>query len=296
MNGREAGFLLLTSHLGDPERKVLTVAQLRNLAKRIVNAEQPAQVRDVTREDLLQLGYGKDMAERIVGLLDADQQLQWYINRGRRAGCVPVTRVSQGYPLRLRKRLGLDSPGCLWMKGELALLEKPMVSLVGSRDLRKENRDFAHEVGRQAALQGFTLVSGNARGADKTAQDACLAYGGSVISVVADRLDEQPVHERILYMAEDGYDLPFSSMRALSRNCVIHSLADAVLVAQCTYGKGGTWDGTLKNLRNGWSPVFCFRDGSAAVTELTQRGAVAVDAGQLARLQELRSEPNFFDQ
>lgn len=275
---------------------MLTVAQLRNLAKRIVNAEQPAQVRDVTREDLLQLGYGKDMAERIVGLLDADQQLQWYINRGRRAGCVPVTRVSQGYPLRLRKRLGLDSPGCLWMKGELALLEKPMVSLVGSRDLRKENRDFAHEVGRQAALQGFTLVSGNARGADKTAQDACLAYGGSVISVVADRLDEQPVHERILYMAEDGYDLPFSSMRALSRNCVIHSLADAVLVAQCTYGKGGTWDGTLKNLRNGWSPVFCFRDGSAAVTELTQRGAVAVDAGQLARLQELRSEPNFFDQ
>ena len=33
MNRRERGFLLLTSHLGDPERKVLTVSQLRTLAQ-----------------------------------------------------------------------------------------------------------------------------------------------------------------------------------------------------------------------------------------------------------------------
>ena len=32
MNGKERGFLLLTSHLGDPERKPLTVAQFRQLA------------------------------------------------------------------------------------------------------------------------------------------------------------------------------------------------------------------------------------------------------------------------
>ena len=35
MNPRERGFLLLTSHLGDPDRSVLTVAQLRTLAMRI---------------------------------------------------------------------------------------------------------------------------------------------------------------------------------------------------------------------------------------------------------------------
>ena len=41
MNPRERGFLLLTSHLGDPERKVLTVAQLRSLALRMRDMEQP---------------------------------------------------------------------------------------------------------------------------------------------------------------------------------------------------------------------------------------------------------------
>ena len=32
---RERGFLLLTSHLGDPERRVLTYPQLRDLAARV---------------------------------------------------------------------------------------------------------------------------------------------------------------------------------------------------------------------------------------------------------------------
>ena len=41
MNPRERGFLLLVSHLGNPERKVLTMAQLRNLAGRICASEPP---------------------------------------------------------------------------------------------------------------------------------------------------------------------------------------------------------------------------------------------------------------
>ena len=35
MNAREEGFLLLSSTLGNPERKILTTAQLRTLATRV---------------------------------------------------------------------------------------------------------------------------------------------------------------------------------------------------------------------------------------------------------------------
>ena len=45
MNQRERGFLLLTSYLGDPERKVLTVAQLRSLAMRMRDMEMPMEDR-----------------------------------------------------------------------------------------------------------------------------------------------------------------------------------------------------------------------------------------------------------
>ena len=189
MTGPEQGFLLLTSQLGNPERKPLTTAQLRILASRVSLMQRPTKVRDLTAADLMELGYGEEMAGRIVSLLADEELLRRYLRQGMGCGCVPLTRVTQGYPAAVRQRLGLDSPGCLWYKGDPALLDTPKVSLVGSRALNRENLMFAREVGRQAALQGYTLVSGNAVGADHEAQQACLEAGGSVISVVAFELN-----------------------------------------------------------------------------------------------------------
>ena len=296
MNGRERGFLLLSSRLGDESRKILSVPQLRKLAQRVSGSNKADMDRDLVPDDLIALGYSRQEANRIWTLFSQEQQLDWYLQKGRQAGCVPITRVSDGYPAVLRARMGLDSPGCLWAKGDLSILQTRMISLVGSRDLRSENRAFAYEVGKQAALQGVSLVSGNARGADTVAQEACLEYGGSVVSVVADRLDRHPQHTRILYLSEDSFEQPFSAQRALSRNHVIHCLSDAVLVAQCTYGKGGTWNGTLQNLKNTWAPVFCFNDESRSFCELTQRGANSITVDQLKDLLSLKAEPNLFDQ
>lgn len=295
MNGREAGFLLLSSHLGDPERRVLTIAQLRTLASRarlLPNAD-----RELTAADLVAVGYDRAMAERITALLADTEQLSWYVKKGDRQGCVPITRVSPVYPGLLHQRLGLDSPGCLWAKGDLTLLERGGVALVGSRELHPQNRSFAAEVGRQAALQGRVLISGNARGADRTAQEACLAAGGQVISVVADGLRDLPREENILYLSEESFDAPFSAQRALSRNRIIHALGKKTFVAQSSLKKGGTWDGTVKNLRHGWSPVFCFRDGSEAAEELAQMGAAQVNIEDLADLGLLQPNTvNFIDQ
>jgi len=206
LNPRERGFLLLADHLGDPNRKVLTAAQLRTLAQRMHAQQLPAKDADITLRDILHLGYGRDMAVRILTLLNEEERLDYYLRDGRKAGCIPVTRVSDGYPLILRKRLGLDSPGCLWVKGDISCLNQPGISLVGSRDLAQANRSFAKAVGYQAATQGLVLISGNARGADRTAQDACLEAGGTVISVVADALCRQPEQERVIYVSEDGFD------------------------------------------------------------------------------------------
>ena len=294
MNPRERGFLLLTSHLGDPERRVLSAPQMRVLAQRIAGAVRPEVDRDLETGDLAALGYGEEMARRIVALLEEDDLLDYYLGRGSRAGCTPITRVSEGYPLELRKRLGLDSPGCLWAKGDLTLLDSPKIALVGSRDLYPVNQEFAAEVGRQAALQGFTLVSGNARGADRAAQDACLRSGGRVISVIADTLADKPARQNVLYLSEDCYDGEFSAQRALSRNRVIHALGAMTFVAQSSYRTGGTWDGTVKNLRFRWSGVYCFQDGSPAAAELEQMGASSVVLADLADLCGLFAGPDNF--
>lgn len=276
MNPREAGFLLLTSRLGNPERQTLTMPQLRVLADRVRKGEEPRENRDLTAADLVTQGYSREQSARIVALLEEEDLLDRYLQRGKRAGCVPMTRVSAGYPAIVRKRLGLEAPGCLWAKGDLSILDTPAIALVGSRDLKEENRAFARAVGYQAARQGLTLVSGNARGADRVAQESCLAAGGRVISIVADELEKQPLRENMLYLSEDGFDEAFSPQRALSRNRTIHALGRMVFVAQATCEKGGTWDGTVKNLRFGWSPVACFEDGGEAMARLAQMGAFPV--------------------
>lgn len=297
MTPREEGFLLLTGYLGDPERRPLTVAQFRSLTRRAQLMERPKADRDITPEDLLAIGCDRESAQRIVKLLSQREQLQWYLEKGKRAGCVPIIRVSERYPQRVRRGLGSEAPGVLWAKGDTELLKLPAVALVGSRELQPENREFARQVGKQAAQQGFVLVSGHARGADRTAQESCLENGGKVISVVSDELEKHLLRENILYLSEVGFDLPFSPRRALQRNRVIHCLGSRTFVAQCTLGKGGTWDGTGKNLRFGWSPVFCFCDGSPASRELEQRGAVLIGNEDLRNISALQPNiMNFIDQ
>lgn len=297
MRATERGFLLLTSPLGDSLRKPLTVAQFRTLAKRVQQMEKPTEQRDLTLADLTALGYEQDFAYRLLHLLSQEDLLDHYLRRAAAAGCVPIARIGQDYPAVLREKLDPDSPASLWSKGDLSILAKPRIALVGSREIQQENRSFAWEVGTQAALQGYVLVSGNARGADKIAQTACLRAGGQVIVVVADELEKQKQEKNVLYISEDGFDLPFSAIRALSRNRVIHALAEKTFVAQCTCGSGGTWDGTIKNLNNGWSPVFCFADGTPAMEQLSQMGAEKIGIQQLGDIQQLVSARiSLFDQ
>lgn len=281
MTPLEEGFLLLGSCLGNPERKPLSTAQLRTLAMRAAAMEKPAQDRELIPADFLSMGYGEAMAEHLCNLLNETQLLRHYLHKARQCGCVPITRVTGGYPTVLRQRLGLDSPGVLWAKGDLSILQKPAVALVGSRDIEKENAAFAAKVGTEAARQGYVLISGNARGADRIAQKACLNAGGQVLSVVADELMGQEPRSNVLYLSEDGFDLPFSSQRAHSRNRVIHALGEMTFVAQCALGRGGTWSGTLRNLKENWSGVYCYQDGSEAAAQLEQLGAHLLDLCRL---------------
>lgn len=290
MNPLESGFLLLTSQLGNPERKPLTHAQLRTLATRVRGSAKPQADRELAAEDLIEWGYSWEDSNWILGLLSDEALLEHYLSRAGKVGCKPLTRAGEEYPISVRKALGDDSPGCLWAKGDISLLQMPRVALVGSRELHSENAYFAREVGIQAAKQGYALVSGNARGADKTAQEACLEAGGAVICVVADSLQKQRQRESVLYLSEECFDGAFSSQRALSRNRVIHSLGKMTFVAQSSLGTGGTWHGTVNNLRHRWSSVYCFDDGSKASRELAMMGAERIEAEKLRDFAALARE------
>lgn len=209
-----------------------------------------------------------------------------YLRRARAHGVEPVTVASRGYPSAGLDRLKSEIPPVLFCKGDLSLLQKPAVSLVGARALGPQGSAFAARVGTLAAQEGYVLVSGNANGADRTAQDACLAAGGSVISVLPDSLDRHTPGRRMLYITEEGWQLGFTSMRALRRNRIIHALGLASFAAQSNLGSGGTWDGSVNALRIGLT-VYMHDDGSPAAAALAERGARLISLERLISLRAL---------
>ena len=62
---------------------------------------------------------------------------------------------------------------------------------------------------------------------------------------------------------------------------MIHALGIVTFVAQSSFGSGGTWDGTVKNLQNHWSDVYGFDDGSDAMAELSQMGLERIGMEEL---------------
>ncbi len=283
MTAAERGFLLLCAELGDG-RKPLTPAQLRTLRARVLErgAGDDDPERPLTAGDLRALGYDTEFSARICGLLEREKDLAAYLSIAAERGIRPLTRISPAYPARLR-RLGDEAPAILFCRGNAALLERPAVALVGSRELTEAGTRFARRAGTLAAGEGYTLVSGNARGADRTAQDACLEVGGTVIAVLPAELDAcAPENDRILYLCLTGWHLPMAAYRALERNRIIHALGEKTLVAQ-SHLSGGTWSGSEENLRRGWSPLFVHDDGSEGCSALIDRGAAPV------RLEAFRS-------
>ena len=273
----------------------LSLAQARELSRRAraagIGEEDP--FRDVTVKDVRRLGYSEYEAGHIVSLLGRERQLDGYLLAAEKADVAVITRLDARFPQRLRDQLGARCPAALFCRGDLRLLQRPCISVVGSRHLASPGAQFAAQAGRLAAREGFTLCSGDAMGADRTAQEACLSNGGSVLIFPATELVYCPVRENVLYAAEGGFELGFSAQRALGRNRFIHAMGEKTLVAQTGFGKGGTWSGSLDNLQHEYSPLFVFDDGSEGARALCARGATPVQA--LTSLQALTPAQLSFD-
>ena len=289
MTGAERGFLLLCSSLGSPDRPVLTLRQFRLLGRRALMEDRTDPCGEVTEALLLDWGYEAPMARRILGLLSQERELDRYMIRAEELGIGVLTRISPGYPADLWSALGQEAPAVLFYYGDPALFSRRKISLVGTREPDAADGAFAREAGAQAARQGYTLVSGNARGCDRLGQRACLGAGGTVISFLADSLAERRKNapKGILYCSEGGFDEAFSAQRALSRNRLIHALGEKVLGVHPRLVVGGTWAGCAENLKRGWSPLFLRDDGRPGTEDLLERGAVPVTPEGLRDLESL---------
>jgi DNA processing protein len=74
--------------------------------------------------------------------------------------------------------------------GDLTLLARPRVAIVGARKASQDGRKRAAQLARDCARAGVVVVSGLAEGIDYAAHTAAIEHGGATIAVVGTPLDK----------------------------------------------------------------------------------------------------------
>ena len=155
MTAAERGVLLLCASLDSADRP-LTMAQFRELSLRAQAMGRPEGdlSAELTQKDAERLGYEPEEAARIVSLLSRERALERYLAEAEKHGVVPLTRITAAYPPQLAEKFGVSCPPVLFARGDLLLLRRRSIALVGSRALLESGRQFARRVGALAAREG----------------------------------------------------------------------------------------------------------------------------------------------
>ncbi|MCC6748396.1 MAG: DNA-protecting protein DprA [Deltaproteobacteria bacterium] len=230
--------------------------------------------------------------ERVGFLLGRGAALGLASERWARAGIWVLTRGDTAYPSRLKKHFQNATPPVLFGCGKRELLDKGGLAVVGSRNATAEELGFATELGRTAAAQGHSIVSGGARGIDEAAMLGALDREGTVVGVLADDLLKSATSARfrqgllaknLVLVSPFGPETGFEVGNAMGRNKYIYALAEAAVVVTSTEGKGGTWAGALEDLKHRWVPLWVRRTGDTPPgnAALLGRGARPLPDGEL---------------
>lgn len=118
-----------------------------------------------------------------------------------KAGAKPVFTIEPGYPSALA-RIEVPPP-MLYVKGRTALLARPAVAIVGSRNASAGGQRIARQFAVALGEAGLAIVSGLARGIDACAHEAAIATG--TIAVLAGGIDNiyPPEHAALQARIED---------------------------------------------------------------------------------------------
>lgn len=107
------------------------------------------------------------------------------LKAARLAGAQLVAQGTPAYPTPLNDLA--DAPPFLWVLGDVPLLQKPCIALVGSRNASSLGTRMARALARDLGDAGYIVVSGLARGIDAAAHLAALETG--TIAVQAGGVD-----------------------------------------------------------------------------------------------------------
>jgi DNA processing protein len=241
----------LSASLDENCLALLALALTPNVGpKRIVDAiaglSCPAQIFALTLTELEGLRLPADAAQFIFdgkARRAADDEAEQLLKQN----AVLITLASSEYPERLREIY--DPPPVLWVRGDVNLLARPSIAVVGTRHPSPYGTAVAEMLARDLAARRLVIVSGMARGIDTCAHKGALAARTPTIAVWGTGIDVvYPKENRKLaddILASGGAivsEMPIGTFPAPQnfprRNRIISGLSIGVLVVEASENSG----------------------------------------------------------
>ncbi len=193
-------------------------------------------------EALAHFGSARAACARLAASTDAD--LDREEARLTQAGGRFLVTGDTAYPAALAAVPG--APPVLSAVGDLALLGRPTLALVGARDASLAGRRFAADLAATLGAAGFVIASGLARGIDAAAHEAALATG--TVAVLAGGIDQiyppqnAALHRSIavqgLILSESPVGTPPVARAFPRRNRIVSGLSAGVIVIEAAARSG----------------------------------------------------------
>jgi DNA processing protein len=141
-----------------------------------------------------------------------------------------------------------DPPRTLWARGDLALLDRPTVAIVGTRRATAYAERVTRQLATTLARAGATVISGLARGVDATAHRAALDVDGATVAVLGTGLEvcyprghasmQREIGARGLLLSELAPEDAAHRGSFPRRNRIIAALARATIVVEAGVKSG----------------------------------------------------------
>ena len=162
-------------------------------------------------------------------------------------GATLVTLGCPEFPERLKEIY--DPPPVLWVRGDVSLLTRPSIAVVGTRHPSPYGSGMSELLARDLAARGLVIVSGMARGIDSSAHRGALvarmptvAVWGTGIDVVYPKENKKLAEEILALGGAIVSELPMGTFPAPQnfprRNRILSGLSIAVLVVEASENSG----------------------------------------------------------
>jgi DNA processing protein len=109
------------------------------------------------------------------------------LKRVAEAGGSVLTPEDEAYPERLREIY--DPPAVLWIRGNVQLLARPGIAVVGTRQPSPYGAGMTELLSRDLANRRLVILSGMARGVDTAAHKGAIEAGGKTVAVWGTGID-----------------------------------------------------------------------------------------------------------